>query len=196
MATASSTSSSPFGAAADLTPGAFAASSADRTDWRPAPITPEWILEGRPVARFVPIARGLDDLGSTTLWDCTDGTFRWYFHWDETVHILDGAVTVTLPSGEVHRLTAGSIAFFPGGSWAVWKVEGHVRKLAVCRRLYPGPIARAVGVARRLRSALVAAKAAPAALVGALAPTLGRRGLAAAAALGALIGLDVLVDIV
>jgi uncharacterized cupin superfamily protein len=159
MASVSSASVSPFGAADDVSAGAFVATTSDRTDWRPAPITPAWIREGRPLARFVPLARGRDDLGSTTLWDCTDGTFDWTFVWDETVHILEGAVTVTLPSGEVHRLTAGSVAFFPAGSSAVWKVEGYVRKLAVCRRAYPGPLARAVALARRLKHGLAAAKA-------------------------------------
>jgi hypothetical protein len=47
MASVSSASSSPFGAAADVAAGAFVATSADRTDWRPAPITPAWIREGR-----------------------------------------------------------------------------------------------------------------------------------------------------
>jgi uncharacterized cupin superfamily protein len=151
MATASTASSSPFGAADDIGRGGFVATSADRTDWRPAPIRPEWILDGTPVARFVPIARGRDDLASTTLWDCTEGTFRWHFVWDETVHILDGAVVVTLPDATVQRLSAGSIAFFPAGSSAVWKVEGHVRKLAVCRRAFPAPLARAVDVVRRAK---------------------------------------------
>lgn len=148
MASVSSSSASPFSGSADVAPGAFVAASADRDDWRAAPITPAWVREGRPVARFVPLARGRDDQGTTTLWDCTDGTFDWHFCWDETVHILEGSVVVTLPCGAVHRLTAGSVAFFPAGSAAVWKVEGYVRKLAVCRRVFPGPLARAIGLAR------------------------------------------------
>ena len=190
-----SVASSPFGTAEDVSAGTFVATDADRGDWRPAPITPDWILAGRPVARFVPIARGGDDLGSTTLWDCTDGTFRWHFVWDETVHILDGAVTVTLPSGEVHRLTAGSVAFFPAGSTAVWKVEGHVRKLAVCRRVFPGPLARALAVARRLKHGLVAAKIG---LADRLTPAIAtaRLRLGAAAAIGLWLGLDLVLDLV
>ena len=195
MASVTAASASPFGAAEDVSAGAFVATSADRRDWRPAPITPEWILDGTPVARFVPLARGRDDLGSTTLWDCTAGTFRWHFVWDETVHILDGAVTVTLPSGAVHRLTAGSVAFFPGGSTAVWKVEGHVRKLAVCRRVFPRPLARAVALARRLKHGLAATRAG---LADRLVPTFGsaRLRFGAAAALGLWIGLDLVLDLV
>ncbi len=195
MASVSSASSSPFGAADDVLAGAFVATTSDRTDWRPAPITPAWIRDGRPLARFVPLARGRDDLGSTTLWDCTDGTFDWTFVWDETVHILEGAVTVTLPSGEVHRLTAGSVAFFPAGSTAVWKVEGYVRKLAVCRRAYPGPLARAVALARRLKHGLAAVRAGTSDW---LAPVsvAARLRLGATAALGLWIGLDLVLDIV
>lgn len=195
MATGSTVSSSPFGAAADVGRGSFAATSSDRDDWRPAPITPEWILEGAPVARYVPIARGRDDLASTTLWDCSEGTFRWFFGWDETVHILSGAVVVTLPDGAVHRLTAGSVAFFPAGSSAVWKVEGHVRKLAVCRRAFPGPLARAVDVARRARHAAAFLRRNPRT---ALAPALAdlRPRLAFAAALTLWIGLDFVLDLI
>lgn len=191
MASVSAASTSPFGAADDVGLGAFAATTSSRSDWRPAPITPEWILEGRPVARYVPIARGRDDLGSTTLWDCTEGTFRWHFGWDETVHILDGAVTVTLPSGAVHRLTAGSVAFFPAGSEAVWSVEGHVRKLAVCRKAWPGPLARALAAARSAKHAVQRLRAEPFAVFAGLRPR-----FAAAAALGLWIGLDLVLDII
>ncbi len=197
MASVSSASSSPFGAASDIAPGTFVATTADRSDWRPAPITPGWIREGAPVARFVPLARGRDDLGSTTLWDCTAGTFEWHFGWDETVHILGGAVTVTLPNGDVHRLTAGSVAFFPGGSTAVWTVEGHVRKLAVCRRVFPGPLARAAALARRTKHALAGAKAAATAAGRRIPSLVGRRpGLAAAAMLGAWVGFDLVLDLI
>ena len=195
MATGSTASLSPFGAADDVGRGAFVATASDRDDWRPVPITPSWILEGAPIARYVPIARGRDDLASTTLWDCSEGTFRWSFVWDETVHILDGAVTVTLPSGEVHRLTAGSVAFFPAGSSAVWRVEGHVRKLAVCRRAYPGPLARAIEIARRAKHAAALLRREPRA---ALAPALAdlRPRLAFAAALTLWIGLDFVLDLI
>ncbi len=187
-----SASASSFGAAADVASGAFVATTDDRVDWRAAPIAPDWVLAGRPIARFVPLARGRDDQATTTLWDCTAGTFRWHFGWDETVHILDGAVEVTLPSGEVHRLTAGSVAFFPAGSSAVWKVEGYVRKLAVCRRAFPAPVLKTLAIAGALRRAPGRSIAAVAGL-GAHLPTLSavrhRVALALALTLGLVLDL-------
>lgn len=113
-----------------------------RDDWRDCPIDPSWVLEGAPRARIVSLASGVDGFATTALWDCTPGTFRWQFHWDETVHLMEGVVEVTMPDGSRHRLEAGSVAFFPGGSHAVWRVVEPVRKLAVCRRTVPAPLAR------------------------------------------------------
>lgn len=195
MASASSVSTSPFGAAGDAEIGRFVATSVDRDDWRAVPIPPEWIVEGRPVARCVPIARGRDDLASTTLWDCTAGTFHWCFGWDETVHVLDGAVEVTLPDGAVHRLTAGSVAFFPAGSTALWRVEGHVRKLAVCRRAVPAPVAAALAWVGAGKQALRRLRDEPgdrrATALGGL-----RRRVAVAAALTLWVGLDFVLDVI
>lgn len=115
-----------------------------RDDWSEAPIEPSWILDGTPRARSIVLARGRDDFAVTTLWDCSEGTFRWFFGWDETVHILDGRVEVTDEAGRLHVLEAGAIAFFPAGSSGVWRVVGHVRKLAVCRRAFPARFAEAV----------------------------------------------------
>ena len=122
-----------------------------RDDWQDAPIEPTWILAGAPRARSVVLARGRDDFAVTTLWDCTEGTFRWRFGWAETVHILDGRVEVTDEAGRLHVLETGAIAFFPAGSEAVWRVVGHVRKLAVCRRAFPVRFAEAVRRLGRLR---------------------------------------------
>ncbi len=125
-----------------------------RDDWRDCPIDPAWILDGTPHARIVTLANGRDDWATTALWDCTPGTFDWRFAWDETVHILDGVVEVTLPDGGRRRLTRGSVAFFPAGSRAVWRVVEPVRKLAVCRRALPVPLARLLAAPDRLRDRL------------------------------------------
>lgn len=124
-----------------------------RNDWMSAPIDPSWVLDGDPRARSIVLARGRDDFAVTTLWDCTEGTFRWHFGWDETVHILEGRVEVTDEAGRLHMLEVGSIAFFPAGSNAVWRVVGRVRKLAVCRRAFPSRFAaalRLLGHAKRM----------------------------------------------
>ncbi len=103
----------------------------------PAPIEPGWIVDGAPVARAVELSRSADGGMSTMMWDCTAGTFRWHFTWEETVHILEGEVEVTCVSGETRVFRAGDVGYFPGGSWALWHVPVYVRKIAFCRQPTP-----------------------------------------------------------
>ncbi|WP_181700517.1 cupin domain-containing protein [Chthonobacter albigriseus] len=114
----------------------------------PAPIDPDWILDGNPVARSGLHSRAADDLAETRVWECTAGSFRWQFVWEETVLILSGSVHVTAEDGSERVLSAGDVCYFEGGTSAVWTIPDHVRKIAFCRRKMPGPIALAVRLKR------------------------------------------------
>ena len=104
-----------------------------------SPINAGWIIAGHPQARAREIARSSDGASNTMIWDCTAGTFRWYFGVDETVHILEGEVTVSDDSGNRRTLRAGDIGFFPAGTWMTWHVETYVRKIAFLRHPLPQP---------------------------------------------------------
>lgn len=134
------------------------AASASALAMRPAPIEPTWILAGTPEARMAEHSQSADGAGVTALWDCSAGAFRWHFAWDETVMILEGAVEVTDEAGVTRLLKAGDIAYFAGGTWATWRIETYVRKIAFLRRPLPAPVALASKlkrlVWRPLRSAL------------------------------------------
>ena len=106
---------------------------------QPAPINPEWIIAGEPVARMADHSKSADRASYTALWDCTAGTFRWFFAWDETVNILEGDVHVTAEDGAIHMLRAGDVAYFKAGTWATWRVDNYVRKVAFLRRPFPAP---------------------------------------------------------
>ena len=108
---------------------------------RDAPIEPSWILEGSPVARAAEHVRSADDSSFSALWDCTAGTFRWYFHWDETVVILEGEVHITDEDGNSYTLRAGDMGYFAARSWATWRIDDYVKKAAFIRRPFPSPIA-------------------------------------------------------
>lgn len=123
-------------------------------DMQPAPINPDWIIAGEPIARMADHSKSADRAAYTALWDCTAGTFRWFFAWDETVHILEGDVHVTAEDGSVHMLSAGDVAYFKAGTWATWRVDSYVRKVAFLRRPFPAPIA----FAYRLKNKLLPAK--------------------------------------
>ncbi len=118
----------------------------------PAPINPAWVLSGDPQARAAEHSRSPDDAALTAVWDCTDGSFRWYFPWDETVLILEGTVHVTAADGSTRTLKTGDIAYFAGDTWATWQVEGYVRKIAFLRRPFPKPLAAAIRIKRFLTS--------------------------------------------
>ncbi len=131
-----------------------------------APIRADWVIEGRPVARNAVLARSADRV--TLLWDCTAGAFHWVYDQDETIHIIEGGVTLTLPDGRVEVLGAGDVVFFPAGSCATWKVDAYVRKLAVFRESMPEPMALLVRLRGKLRQRLAARLPAFAALQPAL----------------------------
>jgi uncharacterized cupin superfamily protein len=118
-------------------PVAFA-SPAD-VDLAPAPIPPDWIIEGTPQARSKILARSADCTSSVIAWSCTAGRFTWHYSVDETLHIISGEIFVTDEKGDEHRLGPGDMVFFPAGSHSTWHVPREVRKLAVCRHKMPLP---------------------------------------------------------
>lgn len=109
-------------------------SGADSIFLKSAPIDPSWVLSGAPRARSGLHSASRDDSSSTSVWDCTAGSFRWSFGWDETVLILDGSVKVTSPQGEIKVLERGDIAYFAAGTTWTWEVETYVRKIAFLHR--------------------------------------------------------------
>ncbi|HWU64735.1 MAG TPA: cupin domain-containing protein [Ensifer sp.] len=141
----------------DLTdvPPLVAASSA-AMEMKPSPIEPTWILSGAPVARVAEHSHSADKAAMTALWDCTAGSFRWHFAWDETVMILEGEVRVTDERGAVRVLKAGDIAYFAGNTWATWQIDTYVRKIAFLRRPFPMPIALAIRAKGKLARSVAA----------------------------------------
>ena len=100
-----------------------------------APINPAWIVAGAPRARAGLHSPSIDGRASTHIWDCSEGSFWWTFGDDETVVILEGVVRVTTEHGESRTLRKGDIAYFAGGTRALWEVQGYVRKIAFCRQV-------------------------------------------------------------
>jgi uncharacterized cupin superfamily protein len=131
------------------------------------PIEPAWVLAGTPRARSGCHSTNTDGWAATHVWECSAGRFRWYFGVEETVLILDGEVRVTDERGRSQRLTPGTVAYFPCGSWWVWDVPVSVRKLSFNRRSVGLP-ARALGrlVGALLRPLRRRARFSPTALSG------------------------------
>jgi uncharacterized cupin superfamily protein len=123
-------------------------------DLRPSPIEPSWIISGDPKASNAVLSRSEDGTASTIVWHCTEGMFNWYYDIDETIHILEGAVVLESDTMKPTRFGAGDVVFFKKGAHARWRVDGHVRKIAFCRRTQPWLVGMALRVASKLKRML------------------------------------------
>ncbi len=129
----------------------FIGACPDALEMSASPIEPSWILAGDPQARVAAHSKADDECAATGVWDCTAGSFRWFFGWDETVVILEGEVHVTAEDGTQRTLRAGDVAYFKGGTWATWRIDTYVRKIAFLRKPFPAPLAFLYRLKKMLR---------------------------------------------
>ncbi|HKU97159.1 MAG TPA: cupin domain-containing protein [Vineibacter sp.] len=118
-----------------------------------SPIDPAWIIDGAPMARVAPLSRSADGRVWTDLWECTAGSFHWHYEINETIHVLDGAATVTDRDGAVWHLKPGDVIQFLVGTKAHWHIPHYVRKVAFCSEPVPGALASWLRVQGRIRNA-------------------------------------------
>jgi uncharacterized protein len=122
-------------------------------DLAPRPIEPSWIIEGKPEARSCLLSHSADGLASTMVWQCTEGKFNWFYDFDETILILEGSIVLENDAMRPTRYGPGDVVFFKDGAHAKWHVEGHVKKLAFCRKTQPvwlGFALRVIGKVKRI----------------------------------------------
>jgi uncharacterized protein len=96
------------------------------------------------------------------------GRFNWHNDVDETILILQGSIVLESDTMRPTRYGPGEVVFFRDGAHAKWHVEGHVNKLAFCRKTQPawlGLALRAVG--KLTRMLMPSAMARPPRLLGA-----------------------------
>jgi len=132
----------------------------------PRPIEPSWIIEGNPQAQWCVLSKSADGLASTMVWECSEGKFNWYYDFDETILILEGSIVLESDTMPPTRYSVGDVVFFKDGAHARWHVEGHVRKLAFCRKTQPVLVGFALRVFSRIkRTLLPSGKRQPASLM-------------------------------
>jgi uncharacterized cupin superfamily protein len=115
-----------------------------------APIAPDRILAGTPVARSKILASSQDRTTQVITWECSAGEFVWNYPEDETVFVISGEAFVTNDAGEECRLAEGHVAYFPGGSSSRWRVISPIKKVAVLRKDLPRPVGFVVRVWHKL----------------------------------------------
>jgi uncharacterized cupin superfamily protein len=121
----------------------------------PRPIEPSWIIEGNPVAQSSVLSKSADGLASTMVWQCSEGRFNWHYDFDETILILEGSIVLESDTMKPTRYGPGDVIFFKDGAHAKWHVEGHVRKLAFCRKTQPALVGLALRVLSKLKRTLI-----------------------------------------
>jgi uncharacterized cupin superfamily protein len=126
-------------------------------DLTPRPIEKSWIVEGNPEASCCILSQSTDGLATTMVWRCTEGKFNWFYDFDETVLILDGSIVLESDGLPPTRYVAGDVIFFRDGARAKWHVEGHVKKLAFCRKTSPVWFGLALRVFLKLKKVLLPA---------------------------------------
>jgi hypothetical protein len=127
----------------------------------PSPIEPSWIIEGNPVARSTVLSKSADGLAWTMLWQCSEGTFNWYYTVDETILILEGAIVLENDAMSPTRCGPGDVIFFKAGAHAKWRVESQVRKLAFFRRTQPILLSLALRAFSKFKRTLVPGRKRP-----------------------------------
>ena len=117
---------------------------------RPTPINPAWIEAGDPIATSALLAATDDRGGCVMFWHCTAGRFTWRYAEDETVHILDGGVTIKAEGLPARFYGPGETIHFSRGAVATWTIDTYIRKIAVCKLAGPRPISLSIRIARAL----------------------------------------------
>ena len=125
------------------------------TSLTPRPIEPSWIIEGNPVAQSSVLSKSADGLASTMVWQCSEGKFNWYYDYDETILILEGSIVLESDGMTPTRYGPGDVVFFRNGAHAKWHVEGHVKKLAFCRKTQPVLLGFALRVFSKIKRTLM-----------------------------------------
>ena len=95
---------------------------------QPWPIPAQQILIGHPEASGSILSKSPDSRVVRGCWECTPGSFRWDWTYDETLVVVSGRVTVALDDGTRIDLNPGDMAFFERGQGCVWTVHTTFRK--------------------------------------------------------------------
>ena len=121
-------------------PKAIVIAAADTAGLKSSPISPGWVLHGKPETRSKELARSHDRTSYAMVWDCSAGRFNWHYNKDETLVVTSGEAFISHAGGEERRIGPGDTVFFPAGTSATWRVPNYIRKVAFLRHTMPRPM--------------------------------------------------------
>jgi uncharacterized cupin superfamily protein len=129
------------------------------------PILPAWVLSGTPVSRVKNLGRSHDLTSNMVVWECSAGSFNWFYTQDEALFVVSGEAFIGNGKGEECRLGPGDFGFFPAGTSCTWRVPHRVRKVAVVRETMWRPLGLGLKVWSKFRRILGRAGKSPLMLV-------------------------------
>jgi uncharacterized cupin superfamily protein len=91
------------------------------------PLTPAAIEGGEPRPRGYCAVSSADGGMHAGEWECNAGRFRWTYHEDEFIRILEGAAEIEI-DGTFRKIGPGDTVFFPMGQVVRWHVPVYIRK--------------------------------------------------------------------
>ena len=115
------------------------------------PLNPDWVIGGQPGSRYKTLSATKDRASNVVLWECTPGTFNWHYEKDEMIFVLSGEAWVTDAEGRERRFAGGDYGFFPAGTTCRFRVDNHLRKIAVLRETMSVPHGFGLKVWNKLR---------------------------------------------
>jgi len=110
----------------------------------PEPIPADWIVSGSPVARCRKMVRSHDRTSHIVVWDCTPGSFKWYYGMDEAIVVISGEAYMINEKGEERRFGPGDLGYFPAGTSCTWRITETLRKVGVLKESMWQPLGLAV----------------------------------------------------
>src|SRR2546426_11334099 len=114
--------------------------AAASADLDAAPISRDWVLDGKPETRSKELARSHDRTSYVTVWDCTAGRFDWHYNKDETLVVISGEAFISDENGVERRIGPGDVVFFQAGTSAAWRGPHYIKKNALFRATHPRPL--------------------------------------------------------
>ena len=104
------------------------------------PFPRKWVLDGAPAAKSKILARSSDSTANVEVWECTAGSFNWHYDRDEVIVVISGEAFLLNENGTERRFAAGDVGFFPAGTDCTWRVDDHLRKVAILKESIWGPL--------------------------------------------------------
>jgi uncharacterized cupin superfamily protein len=109
---------------------AHVGNDAPHNGWEPFPLD---AVEGEPNGQVNWLRQDTagDGMLLTGMFTCNPAKVDYTFVGDESLHLMEGRITVEMEGGETVELKPGDVASFPKGARSVWHIHEPMKKFFV-----------------------------------------------------------------